>query len=207
MLFGSEGEKVLWEAVDRALFGEGDPRARFLELTGELGEFQGRCGQTLRRLRRKVQKTPTEAAREAGLEPARWRHWEANAALMSEAELEQVSQVVASTQAERRELLREHRRAPAVYFERVFRSWERSSRRVARSTEDEIQPEKSTRTVLEQLDSSVLSRLRAWCSSRLGGPPGLEDLERAMDQARAMGFEQRRRWIQEVLESAEDERR
>lgn len=204
MLFASEGERALWEAVDRAVFSSEDPRAAFLESTRNL-ELKGQCGQLLKSLRRRAQKTPTEAATEAGVEPGRWRGWEANAALMSSAELARVCRVLGVDGSQRRQLLKEHRRAPVAYFERVFRGWERSSRRVARSTESPSSAEAVETTVLEQLDPAARHALSTWFSLRCGKPAGEEDLAAALRAAKGMSTDERRRWVEEVVEHLEDE--
>lgn len=204
MLFGSEGERALWEAVDLIVFGGKEPKTQFLEATRNF-EPRANCGQLLKSLRRRAQKTPTEAAREAGVAPGRWRHWEANTALLSQDELSRVCSVLAVTESDRRELLREHRRAPAVYFERIFRGWERSSKRVARSADEHASGQATGENVLEQLEPAVLSGLSSLLFSRFGKAATREELVQALDHARALTPENRRAWIAEVVEFLEDE--
>lgn len=200
MLFGSEGERALWEAVDLVVFGGKEPRAEFLEATRNL-ETRANCGQLLKRLRRRAGITPTEAAREAGVEPARWRHWEANAALLSADDFSRVCDVLALGDSDYRELLREHRRAPAAHFERVLRNWDRSSRRVARSTDDRVLAEKAT----GELDPALLLSLANLLCSEFGRPVTEQELAQALEEARRMTPEDRRAWIAKVVEFFEDQ--
>lgn len=192
-------EERAWEAVDQAIFGEKTTRPERMDmLRGMLTSRREApkeltLGEELKRRRQALKLTPTRMAGKVSVAPDRWRLWEANQAVPTQAELARVSQQLGPAK-----LWQLRRRAPRVVLGRLLDT--RPTLKVARSSGEarEASPREHWQLAVVNLDPLVRLALERHLAAQ-GQEPSEEALAAALETASAWSWGEQDVWVRSVV--------
>jgi hypothetical protein len=187
----SETEQELWRAVDSAIFKTEDPaeiRKRFASSYEAFRSRQSTLGGYLSTIRRGRELSAGECAGQVGVPREKWQAWEADHAIPTELELEQLIEKMGFGEKKREKLYRLKGKAPRLHLTRLtnFRPELLAARGVAM-----VEPDLEW----EALPDEVKALLMNWSVSR-----GIETPEELFSYLETLETdEQRADWIESVL--------